>query len=81
MELVRRSLTTADTSAVAALHHAAETADDSPAAGGLRKAREKTVGAQRIRLSHGVSTEFGAERHFHDLEVALGESLAQCPGH
>ncbi|GGU37666.1 GNAT family N-acetyltransferase [Lentzea flava] len=161
MELVWRALTTADTPAVAALHHAAETVDDTGellseedfaasfaeadlaggslavlvddalVAYGLVVPRENPVGTHRVRLDgtvhpdfrrHGIGRElmgrlvalarelhtarhpdmplvaktmvesrsaghvalaealgFSADRHFYELEVALGESLAQAP--
>ena len=161
MELVWRSLTTADIPAVAALYNAVEAADDTGellseedfvelfgeadlprgsvaalvgdelAAYGMVVVRDKPVGAHRVRLDgfvhpsfrrRGVGLQllprmvelarglhvdkhpdlplvvstmvesrcaghvalvqrwgFRAERHFHELEVALGESLAWVP--
>lgn len=161
MELVWRSLTTADTSVVAALYNAAEAVDDTGellseedfaesfakpglsgrsvgvtvdgvlAAYGLVEPRDNPVGAHRVRLDGVVHPEFrrrgigsllmprliamarelhaarhpdlplvvstmvesrsaghlalveglgfGADRHFYEMEVALGESLAQVP--
>ncbi|HUQ58643.1 GNAT family N-acetyltransferase [Lentzea sp.] len=161
MELVWRSLTTADTSVVSALYNAAESADDTGellseedfaesfakpgladrsvavsvdgvlAAYGLFEPRDNPFGTNRVRLDGAVHPEFrrkgigtqlmrrltamahelhnahhpamplvvctmvesrsaghvalveklgfSADRHFYELEVALGESLAQVP--
>jgi len=86
VELVWRSLTTADIPAVTALHTTAEAADDLLSEEDFAETDEAgqqlpsdAVAAVR-RVHRAVeSLGFSADRHFCDLEVALGESLAQVP--